>query len=385
MRVIANRTLARAVERRDAFFPQAEATDDIAGTLARPDIAVVDLTPHPAERAPMIEAALRAGKHVLSQKPFVLDLDTGERLADLAATQGRMLAVNQNGRWAPHLSWMREAVRAGLVGEVQSVHLSVHWDHSWIAGTAFERIDDLILYDFAIHWFDFLASLIGASATRVMGTRNRAAGQTVAPPFLSQTLVEFPGGQAAVLFDAATRHGPLDRSVITGSLGTLASHGPDLGQQQVTLTTAAGVAHPFCRAHGSTTASRARWARFSEPSKPALRPSTTPAATSTASPSPSPPSPPRGGARPLFRGRCARCAKRVRLALGRSARLAASLFARRAHARPVSSVFVHGIEELVSQNRIVPRNQAGTRCRTRETSCFNSARCSAPRTARRWR
>ena len=136
VRVIANRTLARAVERRDAFFPQAEATDDIAGTLARPDIAVVDLTPHPAERAPMIEAALRAGKHVLSQKPFVLDLDTGERLADLAATQGRMLAVNQNGRWAPHLSWMREAVRAGLVGEVQSVHLSVHWDHSWIAGTA---------------------------------------------------------------------------------------------------------------------------------------------------------------------------------------------------------------------------------------------------------
>ena len=52
----------------------------------------------------MIETALAAGKHVLSQKPFVLDLDDGTRLADLADESGVVLAVNQNGRWAPHLS-----------------------------------------------------------------------------------------------------------------------------------------------------------------------------------------------------------------------------------------------------------------------------------------
>jgi predicted dehydrogenase len=244
VRVIANRTLTRAIERRDAFFPQAEATDDIAGTLARPDITVVDITPHPDTRAPMIEAALKAGKHVLSQKPFVLDLDQGHRLCDLADAQGLHLAVNQNGRWAPHLSYMREAVRAGLLGQVHSVHLSVHWDHSWIKGTAFERIEDLILYDFAIHWFDFLVSVIGPVVTNVMATRGYAAGQDVAAPFLSQTLVEFPGGQGALLFDAATRFGPQDRSIITGSAGTLASHGPDLGHQQVTLATAVGLARP---------------------------------------------------------------------------------------------------------------------------------------------
>lgn len=244
VRVIANRTLSRAVDRRDAFFPQAEATDDIAGTLARPDITVVDITPHPTERAPMIEAALMAGKHVLSQKPFVLDLDQGHRLCDLAEARGLQLAVNQNGRWAPHFAWMRAAVAAGLIGQVQSVHLSVHWDHGWIKGTAFEGIEDLILYDFAIHWFDFLVSVAGSGATNVMATRARAVSQDVAPPLLSQTLVEFPGGQAAVLFDAATRFGPQDRTIIAGSAGTLASHGPDLGHQEVTLSTAAGLARP---------------------------------------------------------------------------------------------------------------------------------------------
>jgi predicted dehydrogenase len=242
--VICSRTLANAEKRRDAYFPDAEATDDVGSTLTRGDIEVVDLTPHPPERLPLIERALRAGKHVLSQKPFVLDLEAGERLVDLADEKGVVLAVNQNGRWAPHFSWMREAVRAGLIGDVQSCHLSVHWDHSWIAGTPFEALDDLVLADFAVHWFDFLTSLIGGRASTVFATKGRAAGQSVRPPMLAQALVEFDGGQAALLFDAATRFGPEDRTIVTGSRGTVASRGPDLGNQEVRLTTAEGIARP---------------------------------------------------------------------------------------------------------------------------------------------
>ncbi len=242
--VICNRTRAKAEARRDEYFLNAEVTDDIAGTLARDDIEVVDLTPHPAERLAMIETALETGKHVLSQKPFVLDLDVGARLADLADEKGVVLAVNQNGRWAPHFAWMREAVRAGLIGDLQSCHQSVHWDHSWIGGTAFEQIDDVIFSDFAIHWFDFLTSLIANRATEVYATSTRAAGQSVRPPMLAQALVAFEGGQAAFLFDAATRFGAQDRTFVTGAAGTLASHGPDLSNQQVTMTTAEGMACP---------------------------------------------------------------------------------------------------------------------------------------------
>ncbi len=242
--VICNRTLAKAEARRDEYFPAAEVTDDIARTLTRDDIEVVDLTPHPAERLAMVETALKAGKHVLSQKPFVLDIDVGLGLADLADDNGVVLAVNQNGRWAPHFAWMREAVRAGLIGDIQSCHQSVHWDHSWIGGTGFEEIDDLIFYDFAIHWFDFLTSLIGDRAGEVYATNARAAGQGVRPPMLAQALVTFDGGQAALLLDAATRYGAEDRTFITGSMGTVASRGPDLSHQRVVMTTAEGVARP---------------------------------------------------------------------------------------------------------------------------------------------
>ena len=242
--IVCNRTLAKAAARRDEFFPAAEISDDIGGTLTRPGIGVVDITTHSAGRAAMIETAIKAGKHVLSQKPFVLDLDTGARLAGLADAHHVKLAVNQNGRWAPHLSYMREAVRAGLIGDLISCHTSVHWNHSWIKGTHFEQIDDLILYDFAIHWFDFLVSLIGARAQSVFATRSRAAGQDVAPPLLAQALVAFEGGQASLVFDAATRFGAQDRTYIAGAKGSLSSVGPNLGEQTVELTTKLGVARP---------------------------------------------------------------------------------------------------------------------------------------------
>jgi predicted dehydrogenase len=241
---ISNPTLAKAAERRDAFFPEAKISTDHDAVLACPGVEVVDIATHPAQRVQLIEAAIDAGKHVLSQKPFVLDLDVGERLCERAAKNGVRLAINQNGRWAPHLAYMREAVKAGLIGEVIGVHVAIHWDHTWLKGTAFEQIDDLIFYDFAIHWFDFLASLIGPHATGVYATRGFAAGQTIRPPMLAQALVTFVGGQASLVFDAHTRYGPLDTTYVAGTQGSLSSVGPNLQEQTVTLHTKAGAARP---------------------------------------------------------------------------------------------------------------------------------------------
>ncbi|OYZ98778.1 MAG: dehydrogenase [Rhizobiales bacterium 17-65-6] len=225
------------------YAPRALITDRLDEILSNPSIDVVDLTPHPAERLPLIEAALRAGKHVLSQKPFVLDLAEGQRLVKLAHDKGLKLAVNQNGRWAPHLSYMREAVRAGLVGPVQAVQVAIHWNHGWIAGTPFERMQDLILYDFGIHWFDFLASFLGP-AESVHAMAIRAHGQTATTPLMAQVMVRGPGTMASLVFNGASAFGPSDTTHIAGSLGALHSEGPDLGQQALTLTTAAGAARP---------------------------------------------------------------------------------------------------------------------------------------------
>ncbi len=237
--------LAAATARRDAFYPQATLYRDANELLHRKEIEVVDIATHPLIRSELIEQSLLAGKHVLSQKPFVLDLELGRRLVDLAAAQQVQLAVNQNGRWAPHFHYLRSAVQLGLIGEVQSVQMAVHWDHNWIAGTEFEQVRHVILYDFAIHWFDLLCCFFAdRQARQVFASFSRSGHQRAKPALLGQAMVEYDCAQASLFFNGDTRYGPLDTTVIVGSEGTLRSWGPNLNRQQVTLSRGQTVIEP---------------------------------------------------------------------------------------------------------------------------------------------
>lgn len=235
----------RAVERRDAYYPEAKIFTDYRELFARDDIGVIDTATHPEERVGIVEASLLAGKHVLSQKPFVRNLDEGARLVQLAEEKGLKLAVNQNGRWAPHFGYMARAIEAGLIGEVGSADFSLQWDHTWIEDTPFDEIHHLILYDFAIHWFDICTAFFGErEATSVNARVNRAPGQRTKPPMMAQVLIDYGDAQATMSFNGHVAHGQRDETVVCGSMGTLRSAGPSLSEQSVEVFTEAGRARP---------------------------------------------------------------------------------------------------------------------------------------------
>lgn len=224
--------IERAQDRARNFFPNASVGNDYQRVLQDASIEVVDITTHPEERVPIIEAALRAGKHVLSQKPFVLDLDEGQRLVDLAASCQRYLAVNQNGRWAPHFSYARQLVNQGALGKIFAAHLGCHWDHRWVDGTAFAKVKHLILLDYAIHWFDIVRTFFpGRAARRVYASTARLPEQTLMPSLLAQAAVEFDQGQSTLVFDAGVAFGQFDQTMLAGTRGTLVSRGPSIQEQ----------------------------------------------------------------------------------------------------------------------------------------------------------
>ncbi len=236
---------SKAEERRQQFYPNAKVYKNYQDLLQQDGLEVIDITTHAEERVQIMEAAIEARKHVLSQKPFVLDLDAGERLVALADSRNVKLAVNQNGRWAPHFSYMRHAVREGLIGKVLSVRFSVDWDHSWITGTEFENVRHLVLYDFGIHWFDMAISLVGERAMKqVFASIQRSATQRPKPALLGQAVIDFEGAQSSIVLNGDTKYGPQDRTYVTGTEGTLLSLGPDLMQQQVTLFNEQGYGSP---------------------------------------------------------------------------------------------------------------------------------------------
>jgi len=154
------------------------------------------------------------------------------------------LAVNQNGRWAPHFSFIRHAIAAGLIGDVFAAHLAVHWNHNWIKGTHFENVKHIVLYDFAIHWFDILTTFIDRPAKRVFASYTRSPSQEARPALLGQALVEYENAQATLTFDADVKFGQLDTTFVGGSKGTTTSSGPSLTEQSVALYTDLGHASP---------------------------------------------------------------------------------------------------------------------------------------------
>jgi predicted dehydrogenase len=119
------------------------------------------------------------------------------------------------------------------------------WSHDHMANTPFNEVKHAILYDYGIHNFDILSCFMGTrQALRVFGSCRPANGQKSKPPLLAQALLEFEGAQATLCFDAFTPIGTEIRTFVAGSKGTLASVGPNLNEQTVTLKTEAGSAQP---------------------------------------------------------------------------------------------------------------------------------------------
>lgn len=245
VKILCDRIAERAEKRRDEFFPDAAVTNDYREVIDRDDVEVIDAATHPEERVDILDAAIAAQKHVLSQKPFVIDLDEGERLVKAARAAGVKLAVNQNGRWAPHFAYIRRAVEAGLLGDLASIHCSLGWDHSWTADTPFNAIKHLILYDFAIHWFDIVSSLMnGLEWKSVYAQAASTASQKPAPPMLAQAAIAFDGALASLAFNGDVQTGQQDRTFVMGARGSAISVGPDLLDQRVTMNLPEGVSSP---------------------------------------------------------------------------------------------------------------------------------------------
>ena len=199
--------------------------DSVDELLADPRIGIVDIATHPAARRSLIERAIDAGKHVLSQKPFAVDLPAARSLVERAERQGVRLAVNQNGRWAPPWRIATLLIEQGHIGDVCAVtHLFEH-DFDWTVGTPYDEIDHFVLYDFAIHWIDITRCWLRDKAVATVSAREyrtpaQSAGQKA--PWGALVVVDYADGSSAVIrsVGVSTRR-PGNPFWVHGTAGTI--------------------------------------------------------------------------------------------------------------------------------------------------------------------
>jgi len=161
--------------------------------VADPDVHVVHNTTPNHLHVPVVSAALRAGKHVVSDKPLATTAADAHALLKLASDAGVVHAVTFNYRGNPMVQQARDMIAGGKLGAVHFVHGSYlqDWlleptDFSWRLepekGGASSAVGDI-----GSHWCDLVQHVTGqriaevlADLTTVIATRFRSARSTEA-------------------------------------------------------------------------------------------------------------------------------------------------------------------------------------------------------------
>ncbi|MFJ3201438.1 Gfo/Idh/MocA family protein [Streptomyces sp. NPDC086989] len=100
-------------------YSTVQATSDYTAVLADPAVEAVAVATPAGTHLDVALAALRAGKHVLVEKPLAATYEDGLRLVTEAESRGLTLMCDHTYCYTPAVGRIREMVRAGDLGEIQ--------------------------------------------------------------------------------------------------------------------------------------------------------------------------------------------------------------------------------------------------------------------------
>jgi predicted dehydrogenase len=193
MSVIVGRDAAKTQAAAEKFG-WAEASADWRDVIARDDIDLIDVCSPGDSHAEIAIAALAAGKHVLCEKPLANTVEEAREMAEAAraaAGRGIRSMVGFSYRRVPALSFARQLVRSGRIGEVRQVRAAYLQD--WLVdenGPMTWRLDKKLagsgsLGDIGAHAIDSVQFITGQTVEQVSGylrtfvTERPLLGETV--------------------------------------------------------------------------------------------------------------------------------------------------------------------------------------------------------------
>jgi predicted dehydrogenase len=144
--------------------------------LASPNVDVVHITSPNKVHVEQSLAALKAGKHVICEKPLGMDTKETARLVKAAAKSDRVFAVNYMCRFFPAVLQMRAMVRRGDLGRI--IHVQGHFFQDWLLKEtdynwrllASEGGKLRAVGDIGTHWIDAVSFILGAKPEAVFAT-----------------------------------------------------------------------------------------------------------------------------------------------------------------------------------------------------------------------
>jgi predicted dehydrogenase len=165
---------------------------------------------------------LKAGKHVIVEKPMCLTVKEATAMIEAAKQKGVMLTVYHNRHWDGDFMAIREVVEAGLIGEIFHVEMfggGYHRPGPWWRSD--KAISGGLFYDWGAHYLWWLLQLIPHPIQSVVGAFHKLKWHDVTNEDHVQAIIRFANGTIAdVQFSTITAAGK-PRWFILGTEGAI--------------------------------------------------------------------------------------------------------------------------------------------------------------------
>jgi predicted dehydrogenase len=215
-----------------AVLPEATVVASAQEAAVHPDVDLVVIATPNASHAPLAEAALRAGKHVVVDKPFTVTLAEARALRALSRERGRMLSVFHNRRWDSDFLALRTVAAEGLLGHVTHVEsrfdrfrpeVRARWREQAVPGAG-------VWQDLGPHLVDQALQLFGLpDSVHALLARHRPGAQV--DDWCQVTLV-YPR-RHVVLQASMLVAGGMPRFAVHGTKGSWLKYGMDTQEDQL--------------------------------------------------------------------------------------------------------------------------------------------------------
>ena len=189
----------------------------------KPDAAII-VTPHPSHPSIAMDC-LRAGCHVLLEKPMAIDVGSADQMIAEANKSGRILAINFQHRFRPAVEKARQLVAEGALGGlVRTLSIEPWYRTAYYYRTASWRAKWTsegggVLLNQAPHTLDILCHLAGLPSKVWGWTRTRYHSIEVEDS--AQAMFEYPNGAPGYLTVSTVEVGVQPRLQIIGEKSAL--------------------------------------------------------------------------------------------------------------------------------------------------------------------
>ncbi len=214
----------RIVAARDDF-PDLSSHDSATSLAADDAVDIAIIATPPAYHAEIALELLRAGKHVVVEKPMCLKTADADALIATAAANDRIISVHQSRRWDRDWLALRSTADSGAIGEVFNIETFVGgFEHPCRAWHSEESISGGAIYDWGSHHVDWIIQLYGSAPARVLcSTHTRVWHDTTNVDQLSLWM-QWPDGREATFRQSDVAAVRRPKFYVQGTAGTLEGH-----------------------------------------------------------------------------------------------------------------------------------------------------------------